>query len=96
MGECYDFSAFGCSTMEFIEKIKQLEMALRGNQEDFVLDEEKRNNQESHLEKVVIPEIEVEYFITQIEFLEEYLERAENQFRRYSDFDLKKYRYLEK
>lgn len=90
MGECYDFFNFGCSTVEFIEKIKQLEMALRGNQED------ERNDQESHLEKVVIPEIEVEYFITQIEFLEEYLERAEDQFRRYSDFDLKKYRYLEK
>ena len=87
MGESYDFSAFGCSTMEFVEKIKQLGMVLKGNWVDSDLEE--RNDQESHLE--IENEIEDE-----IEFLQEQLEQTETQFRRYSDFDLKKYEYLEK
>ena len=52
-------------------------------------DLEERNDQESHLE--IENEIEDE-----IEFLQEQLEQTETQFRRYSDFDLKKYEYLEK
>lgn len=83
MGECYDFSAFGCSTAEFAEKIKQLGMVLKGNWGDSDLEE--RNDQESHLE--IENEIEDE-----IEFLQKQLERTETQFRRYSDFDLDIYK----
>lgn len=83
MGECYDFFNFGCSTMEFAEKIKQLGILFKGNWGDSDLEE--RNDQEFHLENE-----------NEIEFLQEQLERTETQFRRYSDFDLKKYRYLEK
>lgn len=79
MGECYDFFNFGCRTMEFAEKIKQLGMVLKGNWGDSDLEE--RNDQESHLE------IEDE-----IEFLQEQLEWTETQFRRYSDFDLDIYK----
>ena len=90
MGECYEpFFAFGCSAMELAEKFKQLGMVLKGNWGDSDLEE--RNDQESHLEKE--NEIEIE---DEIEFLQEQLERTETQFRRYSDFDLKKYGYLEK
>ena len=88
MGECYEpFFAFGCSAMELAEKFKQLGMVLKGNQGDSDLEE--RNDQESHLEK----EDKIE---NEIEFLQEQLEQTETQFRRYSDFDLKKYGYLEK
>ena len=87
MGECYDFSAFGCSTVEFAEKIKQLGELFKENWGDSDLEE--RNDQESHLE--IENEIEDE-----IEFLQEQLDQTETQFRRYSDFDLKKYGYLEK
>ena len=87
MGECYDFSAFGCSTAEFAEKIKQLGELFKGNWGDSDL--EKRNDQESHLEK----EDKIE---NEIEFLQQQLEQTGTQFRRYSDFDLKKYGYLEK
>ena len=87
MGECYDFFNFGCSTMEFAEKIKQLGELFKGNWGDFDLEE--RNNQESHLEK----EDKIE---NEIEFLQQQLEWTETQFKRYPDFDLKKYEYLEK